>query len=66
MEKIGYMCKTDYDWELEEALGGNTIYPSIEDLQESRPCCEHCGIIKVEIKLLEVVKPYRVVKLKEE
>ena len=32
--RIGYMCKVDFMWELGEAMGGNKIYASIEDLKE--------------------------------
>lgn len=54
--RIGYMCKVDFMWELGEAMGGNEIYASIEDLKENRPCVEECGIVKVEINLLEDIK----------
>ena len=33
--RYGYMCKIDWDWELGEALGGNDIYPSLDDLKEN-------------------------------
>lgn len=49
--RYGYMCKTDFDYELGEALGGNTVYASITDLCESRKCVTHCGIVKVKIEL---------------
>lgn len=53
--RVGYMCKTDFTWEVGEAIGGNTIYPSIEDLKENRKCWEECGIVKVKILIEEVV-----------
>ena len=49
----GYMCKTDFNYELGEALGGTEIYCSIEDIKRCRPCAEQCGIVKVEIKIVE-------------
>ena len=55
--KYGYMCKTDWDYELGEALGGNSIYPSIEDLKKRRKCVSSCGIVKVRVELEEVVQP---------
>ena len=33
------MCEVDFDWELGQALGGNKIYPSKENLMECRKCC---------------------------
>jgi hypothetical protein len=53
--KYGYMCQTDWDWELGEALGGSTIYPSVEDLKDHRKCVSSCGIVKVKIELEEIV-----------
>jgi hypothetical protein len=55
--KTGYMCQTDWNWELGEALGGTTIYPTIEDLKTERKCTDSCGVVKVKIELIEVVEP---------
>lgn len=55
--KYGYMCATDFNWEVGEALGGTTVYASVEDLKHNRKCVEQCGIVKVEVKLVEVVDP---------
>jgi hypothetical protein len=54
---ICYMDKTDWDYELGEALDGNKLYPSIEDLEKNQDCVKSggCGIVKVEVKLVEVV-----------
>jgi hypothetical protein len=52
----GFMCKTDFDWELGEASGGDTIYPSIEELRRKRGCVEGCGIVEVEVSLVRVVQ----------
>jgi hypothetical protein len=41
------MCAIDFSCELGEALGGNTIYPSLEDLQKNHECLEHCGFEEV-------------------
>ncbi len=49
--KIGYMCKTDYEYELENASGGAEIYSSVNDLKKHRKCWSDCGIVKVEIIL---------------
>lgn len=52
---IGYMCKVDFDEELGNAAGGNTVYPTIEDLREHRGCVKDCGIVEVEVTLKRVV-----------
>ncbi len=54
--RVGYMDLTDWDYELGEALGGNKIYPSIEDCIENNKCIDECGIIKVEIRAVEVIQ----------
>lgn len=53
--KVGYMCKVAFDWELGEALGGVTIYPSIKDLKKQVKCWKQCGIQKVLVISLSVV-----------
>lgn len=53
--KVGYMCQTDWDWEIGEALGGTKIYSSANDLKRERKCVENCGIVKVKVELIEVV-----------
>ena len=57
MKRIGYMDKTDFDYEVGEARGGNNIYPSMQDTKRCQPCSENCGIVKVEVKYLETVHP---------
>jgi hypothetical protein len=57
--KYGYMCRTDWNWELGEARGGTEVYASVEDCKRSRKCVENCGIVKVKIDLVEVVEPGR-------
>lgn len=52
-ERIGYMCGTAWDHELGVALGGNTIYASIEDLLTNEICAAECGVVEVRIKLKE-------------
>lgn len=52
---IGYMCRIDFECELGAALGGNTIYPDIEDCREKRGCTDHCGIVEVEVRCRRIV-----------
>ena len=52
-----FMCKTDYDYELGFASGGNRVFPSLQDLQNNKPCWKSCGVVKVQITLVEIVIP---------
>ena len=54
-DKYGYMCLIDWNWELGAALGGNTIYPNIEDLKSNHTMWKSCGIVKVKISFEEVI-----------
>lgn len=54
--KIGYMDATDYHHELGEALGGNRIYASEQDLLKHQPCADSCGVVEVEIGLVKDTK----------
>lgn len=56
-EIIGYMCKTDFDYELGNASGGNRVFPSIEDAKEYLKCWHGCGIVSVSVTLVEVIEP---------
>ena len=58
--RYGYMCSIDWNWELGEALGGSTIYPSLKDLKDNHDV-EHCGVVKVKIVLEEVIEKGRYV-----
>lgn len=50
-----YMCEIDWDYELGEALGGNVLYSSVEDLKKNHPH-EQCGIVEVEVTLTKIIK----------
>jgi len=52
----GFMCMTDFECELGAACGGNTIYPSVDDLKRNRPCVEECGIVKVKVEGLCIIQ----------
>lgn len=54
---IGYMCRTDFECELGAAAGGNCVFPSVEDLKESRQCHKACGIVEVLVSFREIVEP---------
>ena len=54
--RIGYMDLTAYDHELGEEIFGTKVYPSVKDCIESNRCIEKCGIIKVEIRAVEIIK----------
>ena len=52
--KYGYMCLTDFEWELGEDGAKNTkIYRSLKELEESRGCIDECGWVRVEIRKVD-------------
>ena len=55
-KKIGYMCRTDFENELEHASDGNKIFPSVEALKHHLHCVDMCGIVEVEVTLKRVVE----------
>ena len=57
--KIGYMCMTDFDYELGHASGGNKVYPSLMNIRHNSKCCKLkgcCGIVEVMVSVKRVVK----------
>jgi hypothetical protein len=50
----GFMDKVDFEEELGLASDGNSIYPTVELLEEHHPCCNQCGIVKVSVQILNV------------
>lgn len=65
-DKFAYMCKTDFDFELGEALGGTRVYLSIKDLLYNRKCTNQCGYVKVRIILEDIIKEDAWTKQREE
>lgn len=60
-EKIGYMCKVDYDYHIDGDEIGTRVFPSLDALLAHRPCVRagavgRCGVVKVSINLVEVVE----------
>lgn len=53
---IGYMDKVDFDHELGDNPNGNEVFPTIDAVLRNRKCSRICGIVKVEVTLLEVVQ----------
>lgn len=53
-KKIGYMCKTDYEWHLEVDRHAVEIYTSIDSLKKHKSCFSECGIVQVSIELVKV------------
>jgi len=51
--KIGYMCKTDYEWHLENDAEGVPVYTSEKALRRARKCVDECGMVKVTVEKLE-------------
>ena len=53
---LGYMCGTDWQYELGKAAGGNVVYASPEDCVKRRKCSERCGIVEVKVYFSRWVK----------
>lgn len=47
-----FMCKVDFEHHIDTT--GAFLYASIDDLKADRECVAQCGIVEVEIRLLEV------------
>ena len=52
---IGYMCLTDFEYELGEVPGGSAVYYTVEDLRNRRKCVELCGIVEVKVSFSRIV-----------
>ena len=52
----GFMCRVDWECEIGGAMGGNKVYPSVEDLKRNRECVAWCGIVEVRVSLVRVVE----------
>lgn len=52
----GFMCKTDFDYELRDASDGARVYPSEAALRRARGCVDECGIVEVRLSLVRVVQ----------
>lgn len=53
--RTGYMCATDFNYELGHAKGGTEVYPSLDNLRINRNCIKECGIVKVTVKVDKIV-----------
>lgn len=54
--RTGYMDKVDFEEEFGNALSGNKVYPSLGDLRLQKPCTDSCGIVRVEVRVVEVIQ----------
>lgn len=53
---IGFMCKTDFDYEMRGASDGARIYPSESGLRRERKCVDQCGVVAVRVTLERLVQ----------
>jgi hypothetical protein len=59
--RTGYMCKTEFDYDLSNAKGGSKVFSSVEDLRQCCRCVEkECGIVEVEVKVIRVIQESRI------
>lgn len=52
-----YVCAVDAMYEIGSAMGGNKVFPSIEDCKEHSPCVHECGIVEAEISFVKWIQP---------
>lgn len=50
--RLGWMCQSDFVYEIGEASGGVEVFASVEDLKKGKPCWESCGYVQVEVRNL--------------
>ena len=55
-KRYGYMCAIDFDHELGEVKGSTKVYASVKDLLHNHPCAMACGIVRVEVVVVDIVK----------
>jgi hypothetical protein len=53
---VGYMCMVDFECELGAAMGGNRVFPSIEDAKENLKCWRGCGLVEVRVSFVRIVE----------
>jgi len=53
---IGYMDKVDFECHMEHDCMPVSVYAEVDELRADRPCVESCGIIKVEVTMVEVIQ----------
>lgn len=51
----GFMCKVDWECELGNASGGNTVFPSEADAKKHLKCWEGCGLVEVRVTYIRTV-----------
>ncbi len=54
---IGYMCGTDWQYEIGGAEDGNHVYPSIDAAKKYSGCWRECGIVEVRVLFSRVIEP---------
>lgn len=56
--QYAYMCLRDWDYHVPNDMRGSHIYFTEEDLIRERECVQSggCGIVKIEIKFVEVIR----------
>lgn len=52
----GFMCATDFQYHLGEGFKPTVVFPDVEALMEQRPCVVECGIVEVEVSVVQWVQ----------
>jgi hypothetical protein len=50
-KKTGYMCKTDYYFELGSSGDATQIFSTYEGLKQNKKCWSECGVVEIEIAI---------------
>jgi len=48
-KKKGFMCKTDYYFELGSSTDASQIFSTYESLKQHKKCHNGCGVVEVEL-----------------
>lgn len=52
----GFMCATDFQFHLGDDMVPTPVYPDVETLKAERPCVDECGIVEVEVTVIQWVQ----------
>jgi hypothetical protein len=56
--KTLYICATDWDWEVGEAIdleGKMPLYSDLEHLKKERKCWESCGVLEIQLTVIKQI-----------
>lgn len=51
-----YMCKIEFEEDINDSVYGVTLYSSVKDLVRVHECAWECGILQVEVKVNSIMQ----------